>query len=166
MKYDVLEKAFEYVRHAWPAVHPSCGLILGSGWSAATDTLGVEEALPYESIPGLGRPGVVGHYGRIVWASADDIDILIFEGRRHWYEGEGWTPVALPVYLLRRMDARALFLTNAAGGIREDLRPGDLMLIPDHIHRMGARPLVGPHHSIWGPRFPDQTNSYDFALQS
>jgi purine-nucleoside phosphorylase len=122
--------------------------------------------MPYSKIQGLGVPGVAGHSGRLVWAEHAGLETFIFQGRRHWYEGVGWTPVALPVFLLKRMNARVTVITNAAGGIRDDLKPGDLMILDDHINFMGSNPLIGPHREIWGPRFPDQTYLYSSRLRA
>lgn len=161
----VLEKAARWVRKHWPEAVPSAGLILGSGWSEVVESFRILDAVGYESVPGLGRPGVIGHAGRLVLAESSGIATLIFQGRRHYYEGEGWTPVALPVYVLRQMGVQNVLLTNAAGGIRADMKPGDLMILRDHINFMHANPLVGPHAPVWGPRFPDQTAVYDPDLR-
>ena len=90
--------------------------------------------------------------------------VAAFCGRRHWYEGVGWTPVALPVDLLRRMGARRLVLTNAAGGMDPALKPGDFLMVRDHINTTGLTPLQGPVVPGWGPRFPDQSRVYAPAL--
>jgi len=97
-------------------------------------------------------------------ATASGLQVLVFQGRRHWYEGVGWEPIALPVYVAREMGASCLVVTNASGGIRRDLEPGRLVLITDHINAMGANPLAGPHDPFWGGRFPDQTHVYDPEL--
>lgn len=165
IRYDVLDCAWQTVRQRWPTAKPACGLICGSGWSDVVAAFETRDVLEYAKIPGLGAPGVVGHAGKLVWGQLAGIETFIFQGRRHYYEGEGWTPVALPVYLLKKFGAQALVLTNAAGGIRSDLKPGDLMLIADHINNIGS-PLLGPHNIVWGPRFPDQTTVYDTALRA
>ncbi len=161
----VLETAAAFVRDRWPEARPTAGLVLGSGWSEVVDAFDIEDAIGYESIPGLGRPGVVGHAGRLVLASSAGVSTLIFQGRRHWYEGEGWTPVALPIYVLKSFGVGTVLLTNAAGGIRDGFKPGDLMILRDHINFLGANPLIGPHQKVWGARFPDQTALYDPALR-
>jgi purine-nucleoside phosphorylase len=165
INHEMLERAVNVVRDTWPSAQPHCGLILGSGWSEVADAFNVFKTVPYVRIPGLGKPGVEGHSGRLVWAEASGVETLIFQGRRHWYEGEGWTPVALPVYLLKALGAKIVLLTNAAGGVRADLKPGSLMVIDDHINMMSANPLLGPHHPSWGARFPDQTAVYDSQLR-
>ena len=87
--------------------------------------------------------------------------MLIFQGRRHFYEGTGWTPIALPIYVLKQMGVESVLLTNAAGGVRDGMKPGDLMILSDHISNFPAHPLIVDHNECWGPRFPDQTAVYD-----
>jgi len=159
-----LDSAAEAVRKKWPAAQPRCGLILGSGWGdVVKDFEG--EAIPYHDIPGLGKTGVLGHAGTLLHSQVGGMEVLIFQGRRHWYEGEGWTPVILPTYLLHAMGATTVLLTNAAGGIRDDLAPSSLMAIEDHINMLGSNPLAGPHNPRLGTRFPDQSAVYDPSLR-
>jgi purine-nucleoside phosphorylase len=159
-----LDSAVEAVQKLWPDARPECGLILGSGWGqAVADLKGLE--LPYSRIPGFGKPGVMGHAGKLLSATVNGTEVFIFQGRRHWYEGEGWTPVILPLYLLHAFGARVVLLTNAAGGIRNDLKPGSLMAIDDHINMLGSNPLIGPHNPGLGTRFPDQSEVYDKPLR-
>ena len=155
-----LQKAADFVRQHWPAAHPRAGLVLGSGWDAAGDFLHCRATLTYADIPGLGSSTVTGHSGLLHWCDAHGVETFMFQGRRHCYEGAGWTPVATPVYLLKQFGAEALVLTNAAGGIRADLRGGDLMVLTDHINLMDGNPLIGPHDLFWGPRFPDLSHVY------
>lgn len=164
MNRDALEAAAEAVRRQWPDASPAGGMILGSGWSSVAEAFPFVRALSYADLPGLGSVGVAGHAGRLVWAGSDRASLLIFQGRRHWYEGQGWTPVAAPVFILQALGARTVLLTNAAGGIREDLEPGDLMVIEDHINAMSHNPLIGSHDPSWGARFPDQSRVYDPEL--
>ncbi|MFC1452745.1 purine-nucleoside phosphorylase [Verrucomicrobiota bacterium] len=165
MKVEVLESAFEEVHRLLPGARPLCALVLGSGWGGVADELDIAEAVDYESIPHLGKTGVKGHAGRLLLARSSDAEVLLFQGRRHWYEGAGWEPIAIPVYITLRLGATVLILTNAAGGIREDLVPGSLMVIDDHINAMGVSPLIGEPGPVWGPRFPDQSSVYDSGLR-
>ncbi|MEM7391479.1 MAG: purine-nucleoside phosphorylase, partial [Verrucomicrobiota bacterium] len=161
MNYDLLEEAFQYVQSIFPKAKPTCGLILGSGWSEAVDTFDIEKTCYYEDVPGLGKTGVIGHAGRLAWGRIEGVETLIFQGRRHFYEGEGWTPIALPVYVLKKLGVETLVLTNAAGSCRIDLHPGHLMVLEDHINNFPDHPLIGPHNEVWGARFPDQSKVYD-----
>lgn len=165
MNEEMLAEALKAVQTHWPDVRPAGGMILGSGWSPVADAFETRGERSYADIPGMGATGVQGHAGRLVRAAIDDYELLIFQGRRHWYEGVGWTPIALPVYLLKCLGAERLVITNAAGAIAERLTPGNLMLIADHINLMGANPLAGPHLQVFGERFPDMTCVYDAALR-
>ena len=143
---------------------PVCGLILGSGWSQVLTTDKPLLRLPYADIPGLGASTVVGHAGALLLFERHGIRIAAFLGRRHWYEGAGWGPVVLPIELLRRMGTKNLLITNASGGINPGLKPGDLMVIRDHINTVGINPLIGPVVPGWGQRFPDQSQIYHPTL--
>jgi len=165
MDRSILDAALDAVRRLVPQARPLGGIILGSGWGEAVRAFDVHQSISYSDIPGLGKPGVAGHAGQLLLAHADGRDLFVFRGRRHWYEGAGWEPVAIPVYLCRSFGASILLLTNAAGGIRADLEAGDLMIVADHINALGTQPLIGPHDPVWGPRFPDMTQVYDPDLQ-
>lgn len=159
---------FDTAAAALPAVcfdqPPACGLILGSGWGSALQTGRTVARIPFRDIPGLGASTVVGHAGELLLFERHGIRVAAFMGRRHWYEGEGWEPVVLPVELLRRLGAQRVLITNAAGGISPNLQPGSLMVIRDHINAVGLNPLIGPLVPGWGPRFPDQSRIYDDGL--
>jgi len=157
---DALKTAAAFARSRWPGLRAAAAVICGSGWSSVLEVLEVRGRISYAEIPGLGAPGVVGHAGSLCHARHARKDLLIFQGRRHFYEGEGWTPVAIPIYLCLEFGVEDLLLTNSAGAIHPDFAPGDLMLITDHINLMGENPLVGPHRPVWGPRFPDQSTVY------
>jgi purine-nucleoside phosphorylase len=162
---STLDDAVSAVKQTWPDAKPACGLILGSGWGEAVSGLPGDE-ISYTDIPGLGSTGVMGHAGRLRRSSYEGLELLIFQGRRHWYEGGGWTPVILPVYLLHALGATTVLLTNASGGIHHELPPGSLMVIEDHINMLGSNPLIGPHRPALGTRFPDQSAVYDMELQN
>lgn len=157
---NILESASQHVRSLWPDAAPEAAVVCGSGWSAVLDVIEVIDRVSYTDIPGFGAPGVVGHAGTLCHCKHGDKELFVFQGRRHYYEGVGWTPVAIPIHICLNFGIRDLLLTNSAGAIHPDFAPGDLMLITDHINWMGDNPLVGPHQALWGPRFPDQSNVY------
>lgn len=164
MNYELLEEAVQFVQGRWPDARPSHGLILGSGWSEVVDAFEIHDTIEYGEIPGLGKAGVVGHAGKLSRATSAGLETFIFQGRRHYYEGVGWSPIATPIFILKQLGVQSLVLTNAAGGARDDMKPGDLMIIADHINNFGANPLLGAHHPAWGARFVDQSHIYDHAL--
>ena len=149
------------IQGTFPAFRPKLAIIMGSGWREVANGFAVKHTLDYASIPELGATQVAGHGGQLLLAEQDGVELLIFAGRRHWYEGVGWEPIAFPVCLTKTMGAEGIVLTNSAGGIRESFRPGAVMMISDHINLMGTNPLIGSHHPFWGPRFPDMTRVYD-----
>lgn len=162
---STLDQATNALKTAWPDAAPAVGIVLGSGWGEAVADFSGDE-IPYAQIPCLGSTGVRGHAGKLKRTILNGVEIFIFQGRRHWYEGEGWPPVILPIWLLKALGAKTLLLTNASGGIRSDLHPGTLMAISDHINMLGSNPLIGPHHERLGPRFPDQSEIYHAGLRS
>lgn len=165
MNMDTLEQGAAVVRSEWPSARPEYGLLLGSGWGEVAGAFEVREQIEYGIIPGLGRTGVEGHKGKLFWGDLAGKETFVFQGRRHFYEGLGWTPIALPIYVLKKFGCETVILTNASGGIQSGSKPGDLMLIEDHINMMGGSPLIGPHHEFWGRRFTDQSEVYDPALR-
>ncbi|MBF0287421.1 MAG: purine-nucleoside phosphorylase [SAR324 cluster bacterium] len=165
MDYHLLKQAVEHIKEQWPEANPQYGAILGSGWNGAISSFKIKNKISYENIPGMEKPGVKGHAGQLIWAECCGLEALLFQGRRHYYEGIGWTPIALPIFVCQQMNVSTVVLTNAAGGLADGLRPGSFMLIEDHINWMGHNPLMGPHDPVWGPRFPDQTQVYDSNLK-
>lgn len=139
---------------------PDLGIVLGSGWGAALEKDEVVFHASYADIPGLGASTVVGHAGEFFLYRRHGRLVAAWCGRRHYYEGAGWEPVVMPVEILRRMGCPAVLLTNASGGINPALRPGDFVIIRDHVNIAGTNPLVGPHEPAWGARFPDMTEVY------
>jgi purine-nucleoside phosphorylase len=144
---------------------PDLGIVLGSGLSAFADALGEKRALPMADIPHFPVPHVSGHPGNFCWGRLGQGQVVCLQGRVHAYEGHGLDRVVFPVRLLAELGCRAVLLTNAAGGIRDELRPGDLMLIQDHLNLTGRNPLVGPVEE-GSPRFPDLSEAYDPELRT
>ncbi len=165
IKQTAMDEAAAAVNAAWPDAKPKLGMILGSGWGGAIEDFTVKTELPYENIPNLGKTGVAGHAGNLLLATCGSVELLIFQGRRHVYEGDGWTPVVLPVWICKQLGAETVLVTNAAGGIRDDLQPGSLMVLSDHINLLGGNPLAGEHNPAFGERFPDQTEIYASNLR-
>jgi purine-nucleoside phosphorylase len=141
------------------------GLVLGSGLADFVRQLRDPVAVPFADVPHWPAPKVAGHGAQLALGEVGGATVACLTGRVHLYEG--WTPgeVVRAVRTLRLCDVPAFLLTNAAGGIAEDLSPGDLMAITDHINLTGSSPLVGPHEPAFGPRFPDQSAVWDAELR-
>jgi len=144
---------------------PAVGLVLGSGLGAFAQSLGGRIAVPYAEIPHFPvSTGVVGHAGELVLGTVGSTPVAVLSGRVHFYEGRPMSDVVFPARVLARLGVRAVVLTNAAGGVRLAFRPGDLMLLTDHINLFGTNPLIGVNDDELGPRFPDMSTVYDPAL--
>jgi purine-nucleoside phosphorylase len=148
---------------------PRIGLILGSGLSPLADEVVEADVLPYSEIPHFPVSTIEGHSGKLIIGELAGQTVMVMQGRTHYYEGYSMQHVTLPVRVMRVLGIDTLFVTNAAGGINPRLRPGDLMLITDHINLIGMaglNPLRGPNLDEFGPRFPDMSCAYDPALQA
>ena len=147
------------------ALRPKVAIVLGSGLGAVAELVRAETAIAYQDIPNFATTGVAGHEGRLIIGRAGaDTPVFVFQGRGHQYEGLTMQQAAYPAFVAGALGAYAIFVTNAAGGIRTGLRPGELMLIRDHINLMGDNPLRGPHDSALGTRFPSLRGAYDEGL--
>jgi purine-nucleoside phosphorylase len=143
---------------------PRVALVLGSGLGSLADELDSATVIPFQEIPGFPAAAVAGHRGRLVIGELEGVTCAALQGRFHLYEGYEPALVALPARVLLGLGATTLVVTNAAGSINRSFRPGELMLIDDHINLMGRSPLTGP--VVDGDtRFPDMTAAYDPALQ-
>lgn len=165
MTYETLQQALACVRQITDFV-PAVGLILGSGLGALADELDAVAVVDYSRIAGFPVSTVPGHRGRFVFGYLGRTPVVIMQGRVHYYEGYSMQEVVMPVRLMRMMGARALFLTNAAGGANRSFRAGDLMLITDQLMCLVPNPLIGPNLDELGPRFPDMSEIYDAQLRS
>ncbi|MEX2465884.1 MAG: purine-nucleoside phosphorylase [Gemmatimonadota bacterium] len=145
------------------AMQPDVFIVLGSGLGAIEQSVEDAVSVPFQAIRGMPRPSVKGHAGRFVMGSIGGVSVLLQSGRFHAYEGHGMDTVALPVRVAACLGASTLVATNAAGGIREDLGPGRLVRIEDHLNLMLGNPLAGS--VVEGEaRFPDMSEPYDRAL--
>jgi purine-nucleoside phosphorylase len=148
------------------SARPEAILVLGSGLGGLADEVEDAVRIPFDAIPGFPRrtQELEGHAGQLVAGRLEGVEVVAMQGRFHLYEG--WSPaeVALPLRALAALGARLLLATNAAGGIRTGLRPGDLMLIADHLNMMGRNPLTGPV-AEGEQRFPDMSDPYDERLR-
>lgn len=164
--FDALTAAEGAVRKLLRGASPTVGVVLGSGLGSWADTLADREAIPYADIPHMPRPKVVGHSGNLVLGRVGDVRVACLQGRVHVYEGHALSSVVFGARLLARLGCQAVVLTNAAGGIRRGMRPGDLMIVTDHLNLMGLSPLAGPNDDRFGPRFPDMSEAYNLQIRA
>ena len=160
MNVHYFDEAAEFLPDECFKLPPDIAIVLGSGWGDALKKDRTLCRIPYSDIPGIGGTTVAGHSGEFILYEYCGKRIAAFSGRRHWYEGVGWESVVMPIELVRRMGCSSVLLTNASGGINPALRPGDFVIIKDHINTISINPLIGPQVEGWGVRFPDMTEIY------
>jgi purine-nucleoside phosphorylase len=136
-------------------------LILGSGLGSVADELVDAISIPYEEIAGFPVATTAGHAGRLMLGDWRGQQVAVLQGRMHLYEGWQAQDIALPVRVMRHLGANCLVVTNAAGALNPDFRPGQIMLIEDHLNFTGTDPLIGPNDDAIGLRFPDMSRAYD-----
>ena len=145
---------------------PEVGIILGSGLGAFARDIQVEVSIPFRDIPYFGSTSVEGHQGNLVFGHSGSKPIVALQGRLHYYEGHTMDTVVFPTRVMALLGIQILILTNSAGGLGDQMKSGDFMIIEDHINLTGNNPLMGPNMKELGPRFPDMTEAYDRKLIS
>jgi purine-nucleoside phosphorylase len=147
---------------------PTIGLILGSGLGVLADSITRSVSIPYNQLPNWPISTVLGHKGRLVIGELENHAVLAMQGRAHYYEGYSMAQIGLPVRVMQRLGIKTLIVTNAAGAVNPGYKPGELMLIIDHLNLVGMTgltPLRGPNLEEIGPRFPDMSQAYDRTLR-
>jgi purine-nucleoside phosphorylase len=164
--YEQIQETAEAIRKRAAGIQPKVGIILGSGLGDFAEGLAKKVVIPYAELPHFPHSSVPGHAGRLVLGEVGGAPIVAMQGRVHAYEGYSPAQVAFPARVLCALGIHSLVVTNAAGGVNLDFKPGDLMVITDHLNLSGYNPLVGPNDDRMGPRFPDMTTAYPTALQA
>jgi purine-nucleoside phosphorylase len=170
--FDNVSEAAQFLRAKLGRLRPRLGIVLGSGLGAAANAVHDPVIVPYESIPHFPKSTVEGHSGRLVAGTLGGTPVVVMQGRVHFYEGYSPSDVTFPMRVMGALGIRAVILTNAAGGIVEGYKIGQLVLIADHINMMGWNPLVGPNEQRFafsrpnnGLRFFDMSEAYSKRLR-
>jgi purine-nucleoside phosphorylase len=153
------------VLRAAAALPPRIAVVLGSGLNELADRMAEATSVPYDRVPHFPRTTVAGHEGKVLLGKLGGAPAIMFQGRFHYYEGHDLETVTFPVRVLQKLGVSSLILTAATGGIRADLRAGNLVLLTDHINLIGVNPLRGPNDTRLGIRFPDMTEVYSRHLR-
>lgn len=162
--YEKLMTCVESVRKKVD-FQPEVALILGSGLGDYADEIQIVQTVDYTEIEGFPTSTVAGHKGRFVFGYVNEVPVVIMQGRVHFYEGYPMSDVVLPTRLMGMLGAKKLILTNAAGGSNFDYKPGDFMLIKDHITTGVPSPLIGANLDELGVRFPDMSDVYSARMR-
>jgi purine-nucleoside phosphorylase len=170
--FDQVSEAAAFLRTRLGSLTPQIGIVLGSGLGAVADAVASPILIPYAEIPHFPQSTVAGHSGRIIAGLLGGVQVVVMQGRVHFYEGYTPQQVTFPMRVLGALGLRAVVLTNAAGGIAEGYRIGQLVALADQINLMGFNPMVGPNEPRFavkagaGLRFFDMTEAYSKALRS
>ncbi|MBP3923700.1 purine-nucleoside phosphorylase [bacterium] len=161
----MMKETLEFINKKINNFKPEIALILGSGLGELADEY-CDIAIPYSDIPNFIKSTVKGHKGRLVFAQISGKKVVMMQGRNHFYEGHTMQEITYPIKVFKKLGVNTIILTNAAGAVNETFQPADLMLITDHINRMGSNPLIGPNDENFGERFPDMSEVYNKSLIS
>jgi len=164
MSYEKATEAAEFIRSKYDR-QIKTAIVLGSGLGAFADELENAVKIPYEEIPHFQKSTVEGHAGQMVLGEIGNVAVAVQQGRFHFYEGYEMAQVIFPMRTFGLLGIKNVILTNAAGSIQTSFKPGNLMLIRDHLNLMGANPLRGANDERFGARFPDMTEVYDKSFQ-
>lgn len=157
------ETTVKFLREKIGNFKPEIGIVLGSGLGELADEY-CDIAIPYAEIPGFETSTVSGHKSRLVFAKINGKNVVMMQGRFHYYEGHPIQKVVFPIKVMKALGVETVILTNAAGGVNPAFNPSDLMIITDHINHMNINPLMGANDDSMGERFPDMSEIYTPSL--
>lgn len=161
-KQQILETV-EYLNNR-KTINPKVGIVLGSGLGGLTKSLDIVDELPYKEIPNFPVSTVKGHKGTLIFGRLNGVEVVVLNGRFHYYEGYPMEVVTYPQQVFCGIGVKTIILSNAAGGMNPTFKVGDIMIIRDHINFFGTNPLLGPNDDELGPRFPNMNEVYSKRL--
>jgi len=164
--YEKVTETAGFLKERFEGEVPNIAIILGSGLGDVAKALEPIGFIYYRDIPNFPLPTVLGHEGKLWWGKKNGKSFVVLQGRLHFYEGYSMEKITFPVRALAFWGVKLLIITASVGGIADDLEPGDLVLIKDHMNFMGDNPLRGINDPSLGERFPDMTQVYDEGLRS
>lgn len=159
-----MKKTVDYIKSKIGDFKPEIAIVLGSGLGELADEY-CEIRLAYSEIPGFPVSTVKGHNGNLVFAKVNGKNVMMMQGRFHFYEGHSMQTVTYPIKIMKKLGVETILITNAAGGVNPYFKPSSLMIIKDHINFMGTNPLIGPNDDTLGERFPDMSEVYTKSLR-
>ena len=160
---DKIKETTEYIKNI-VSDEPQVGIILGTGLGALVNEITINKTIPYESIPNFPVSTVESHSGKLIFGLLGGKQVVVMQGRFHYYEGYDMQQITFPVRVMKFLGIKKLFISNASGGLRNDQEISDLMILKDHISLLPDNPLRGKNHDELGPRFPDMSDAYDAEM--
>ena len=161
--YDKVIESVNYIK-GMVDTKPVVAVILGSGLGDLVNLVENSRFIDYVDIPNFPQTTVAGHEGRLVFGQINGVEVLLMQGRFHYYEGYTMKQVTYPVYVMQQLGIKKLIVTNACGGINTSFSPGTLMIINDFINLISDNPLIGVNDERFGLRFPDMSEPYKIEL--
>jgi purine-nucleoside phosphorylase len=156
---EKIEETIDFINRK-TGYRPKVAIILGSGLGQLCGHIKDRNVINYKDIPNFPVSTVHGHEGNMIFGKCSGKEIVVMQGRFHYYEGYSMKEVTYPIYILKQLGIEKIIITNAAGGINMEFNPGDIMIIEDHINLMGTNPLIGKNNEEFGKRFPDMSEPY------
>lgn len=145
-------------------VQPALGIVLGTGLGGLVNEVEAADVIPYDQIPNFPVSTVESHAGKLIFGKLSGKDVMVMQGRFHYYEGYTMQQITFPVRVMRALGIGTMIVSNACGGVNPVYAAGDIMVMADHINFMGDNPLLGRNQDAEGPRFPDMCHAYDPEL--
>ena len=164
MFYDKVQESVEFLESK-KTLKPKFGIILGSGLGSLVDRIENQQVISYDDIPHFPKSTLEGHAGNLVFGTIGDQNLMVMQGRFHFYEGFEMKEVTYPLFMMKQMGVTHIIVTNACGGINPGFKPGDLMIIDDFINGVATNPLHGSNDERFGPRFPDMSEPYNLDFR-
>ncbi len=159
----MIQEAVAYISMRW-SKQAEVGIVLGTGLGGLADSIVPDVVISYEDIPHFARSTVESHAGKLILGTLEGKTVVAMQGRFHYYEGYSPKQIVFPIRVMKALGAEMLVVSNACGGMNPQFKPGDVMLIEDHINLLGMNPLIGVNDDRLGPRFPDMCEPYSKEL--
>ena len=160
---DRIDTVVDFIKSK-TSLQPEIAIILGTGLGGLVKEIDIETVIPYEEIPDFPVSTIEFHKGKLILGKLGGKTVLAMQERFHFYEGYDLKQITFPVRVMKFLGASILLVSNACGGMNPLFRPGDIMIMSDHINLLGGNPLVGPNDDSIGPRFPDMSEAYSKEL--
>jgi len=159
----IIEESLAEIRKATDKQY-KIGIILGTGLGGLVNDIQKEHVIDYGSIPHFPISTVESHHGKLIFGKLNGKDVVVMQGRFHYYEGYSMKQITYPIRVMKKLGVETLLISNACGGMNPFYKRGDIMLIADHINLIGDNPLIGPNEDEFGLRFPDMSEPYNRGL--
>lgn len=162
--YSDYEESAKFVKEKIGGLNPKTAIVLGSGLGILSDEIEEKITIKYAEIPNFPVSTVEGHAGELLIGKLNGTEVIAMNGRFHYYEGYDLEKVTFPIRVFKLLGIENLILTNAAGGINTEYKPGELMVISDYLSFFSESALRGKNIDEFGPRFPDMSSTFNKEL--